>query len=86
MCKTFSVDALSELGMISLVPLYMMPSSHVISSLKYQYDCILRWQSLIVLGQPSWTVLANSFSDGSFSVASRSSCSLSGLAGAVCVI
>ena len=86
MCKTFNVDALSDLGIISLVPLYMIQSSHVIWSLKYQYDCILQGQSLIVLGHPSWTVFASSFNDGSFSVASHSSCSLSGLAGAVCVI
>ena len=67
MCKTFNVDALSDLGIISLVPLYMIPSLHVIWSLKYQYDCILRGQSLIVLGHPSWTVFASNFNDGSFS-------------------
>ena len=86
MCKTFNVDALSDFGIISLVPLYMIPSSHVIWSLKYQYDCILWGQSLIVLGHPSWTVFASNFNDGSLSVASHSSCSLSGLAGAICVI
>ena len=86
MCKTFNVDDLSDLGIISLIPLYMIPSSHVIRSLKYQYDCILWGQSLIVLGHPSWTVFATSLNDGSFSVASCNSCSLSGLAGAVCVI
>ena len=72
--------------MINLVPLYKIPSSHVISSRKYQYDWILRGQSLIILGHPSWTVFASSLNDGSLSVASHSSCSLSGLAGAVCVI
>ena len=86
MCKTFSVYALSDVGMINLVPLYKIPSLHVISSLKYQYDWILQGQSLITLGHPSWTVFASNFNDGSFSVASHSSCSLSGLAGAVCVI
>ena len=76
----FSVDGLSDFGMINLVPLYKIPSSHVISSLKYQYDWILWEQSLIILGHLSWTVFTTSLNDGSLSVASHSSCSLSGLA------
>ena len=61
-------------------------SSHVISFLKYQYDCVLRGQSLIVLGHPSCTICANNLSVESFAVASHISCNLSGLAGTICVI
>ena len=80
------VEAHSDWGMISLTPLYKIPSSHVISSLKYQYDCVLWGQSLIILGHPSCAIFASSLSVGSFDVASCISCSLSGLAGAICVI
>ena len=65
--------------MISLTPLYKIPSSHVMSSLKYQYDCILWGQSLIVLCHPSWTILANSFNAGSLDVASHVSLVFLGL-------
>ena len=80
------VEAHSDWGMISLTPLYKMPSSHVISSLKYQYDCVLQGQYLIVLGHPSCTIFASSLSVGSFDVASHISCSISGLADAICMI
>ena len=80
------VEACSDWGMISLTPLYRMPSLHVISSLKYQYDCVLWGQSLIVLGHPSCTICANNLSVESFAVASHISCNLSGLAGVICVI
>ena len=86
MCKTLRVEAHSDCGMINLTPLYKMPSSHVISFQKYQYDCILQGQSLIVLDHPSCNVPASSHSAGSFAVASHISCSLSGLADVICVI
>ena len=63
-----------------------MPSSHVISSLKYQYDCVLWGQSLIVLSHHSCTICANNLSVESFAVASCISRSLSGLTGVICVI
>ena len=43
-------------------------------------------QSQIVLGHPSCTIFASSLSVGSCDVASHISCSLSGHAGAICVI
>ena len=72
--------------MISLTPLYRMPSLHVISFLKYQYDCVVQEQSLIVLGHPSCTICANNLSIESLAVVSHISCSLSGLAGVICVV
>ena len=86
MCNTLRVEALSDWGMISLTPLYKIPSLHVISSLKCQYDCVLKGQSLIVLGHPSWTIIASSLNTGSLDVASCISCSLSGLAGVICAM
>ena len=80
------VEACSDWGMISLTNLYKIPSLHVISSLKYKYDCVLQGQSLIVLGHPSCTIFASSLSVGSFDVALHISCSVSGLAGAICMI
>ena len=67
-------------------PLYNMLSLHLISSLNYQYDWILGGQSLNVWGHPSWTIFANRLSTGSLDGASHISCSLSGLAGAICVM
>ena len=86
MCRTLRVEAHSDWGMICVTPLYKIPFSHVISSLKYQYDCILWGQSLIVLGYLSCTISASSLSIWSFDVASHISCSLSRLAGAICVM
>ena len=86
MCKTFRAEACSDCGMISLTPLYKIPSLYVISSLKYQYYCILWGQAWIVLGHPSYTMSASSVRVGSLDVASHISCSLSGLADAICVI
>ena len=71
--------------MINLMPLYRMPSSHVISSLKYQYDYTVRTVS-DCFGHPSCTVSASSHSAGSFAVALCISHSLSGLADAICVV
>ena len=86
MCNTDKVAFLSVSGMINRVPLYKIPSSYVISSLKYQYDWMLHGQSCIVLGQPSYTICASNCRVESFLVASLNSCSLPGLAGAVCVV
>ena len=86
MCSTLRVEAHTDWAMISLTHLYKIPSSHVISSLKYQLDCILWGQSLIILGHLSCTISASNHSVWSFDVASCISCSLSGLAGVICVI
>ena len=85
-CRTLRVEAHSDWGFVSLTPLYEIPSLHMISSLKYQYDCVLRGQSLIILGHPSCTIFASNLSARSFDVATHISCSLSGLAGAISVI
>ena len=49
MCNTFRVDFLSDCGIISQTPLYRIPFSYVISSLKVQYGHRL-WGSLWTLG------------------------------------
>ena len=82
MCKKLRVEFLSDCCMISLNP---CTGCHL-SSLKYQYDCMLHGQPCIVLGQPSCTLSISSCTVSSFCVASHISYSISSLAGAICVM